>query len=135
MYKVSVSYLNQQHWLYKKSANTSASASGNISIQCYHLLFKSVVLAIQKVGQYVGIGIGIDRPWEISMYKVSISYLNQQCWLYKKSANTSALASGNISIQCYRLLFKSVVSAIQKVSQYVGIGLGEYQYTMSPFVI
>jgi len=60
MYKVSVSYLNQQRWLYKKSANTSASASGNISIQCHRLLFKSVALAIQKVGQYVGIGIGIS---------------------------------------------------------------------------
>jgi len=37
----------------------SASASGNISIQCHPLLFKSVALAIQKIGQYVGIGIGI----------------------------------------------------------------------------
>jgi len=73
------------------------------------------------------------------MYKVSVSYLNQQRWLYKKSANTSALASGNISIQCHRLLFKSVALAIQKVGQYVGIsigiGLGEYQCTRFPLVI
>jgi len=168
MYKVSICYLNQWRWLYKKSANTSASALGNISIQCHHFLFKSVALAIQKVGQYIGIGIGIGlgeyqctrfplviwissvgytknwpirrhrhrhRPRGISMYKVSVSYLNQQHWLYKKSANTSASALGNISIQCHRLLFKSVALAIQKIGQYVGIGLRKYQYTMSPFVI
>jgi len=165
-------YLNQWRRLYKKSANTSALASGNISIQCHHLLFKSVLSAIQKVGQYVGISIGIGlglglgeyqctrfplviwissvgytknwpirrhrhrhQPRGISMYKVSISYLNQQRWLYKKSANTSASALGNISIQCHRLLFKSAVLAIQKIGQYVSIGLRKYQYTMSPFVI
>jgi len=75
----------------------------------------------------------------ISMYKVSVSYLNQQRQLYKKSANMSALALGNISIQCHHLLFKSVVSAIQKIGQYIGIGIsisiGEYQCTRFPLVI
>src|SRR6188768_2569869 len=168
VYNVTVRYLNQWHWLYKKLANTSASASGNISIQCHHSLFKSVALAIQKVGQYVGIGIGIGlgeyqctrfllviqissisytkswpisrhRPRGISVYNVTVCYLNEWCWLYKKSANTSASASasasGNINVQCFRLLFKSAALAIQKIGQYVGIGLGKYQYTMSPFVI
>jgi len=73
------------------------------------------------------------------MYKVSISYLNQQRWLYKKLANTSASASasasGNINVQGFRLLFKSVALAIQKVGQYVGIGLGKYQCTRFPLVI
>jgi len=125
-------YLNQWRQLYKKSANTSASALGNISIQCHHLLFKSVALAIQKVPPYVGISIGIglgeyqctrfplviqisglsytkSRPirWHwpqgISVYSVTVCYLNQRCQLYKKSANTSASASasasGNINVQ------------------------------------
>jgi len=124
------------------SASASASASGDINVQGFRLLFKSVALAIQKVGQYVGIGIGIG----LGEYQYTMSllvYLNQWRQLYKKSANTSASASasasGNISIQCHHLLFKSVASAIQKVGQYVGIGIGtglrKYQYTMLPFVI
>jgi len=68
MHKAPVSYLNQRHRLYKKSANMSASASGNISIQCHHLFFKSVALAIQKVGQYIGIGISIEEyPSPVSL--------------------------------------------------------------------
>jgi len=73
------------------------------------------------------------------MYKVSVCYLNQWRWLYKKSANTSALALAsalvNINVQGFRLLFKSVALAIQKIGQYISIGLGKYQYTMSPFFI
>jgi len=103
MYKVSISYLNQQRQLYK----------------------------IWPIHQH--------QPQEISVYNVTVRYLNQWRWLYKKSANTSASASGNISIQCHRLLFKSVALAIQKVGQYVGIsisiGLGEYQCTRFPLVI
>ena len=103
MYKVSISYLNQQRQLYK----------------------------IRQIHQH--------QPREISVYNVTVRYLNQWRWLYKKLANTLALALasalGNISIQCHRLLFTSVALAIQKIGQYIGIGLGEYQYTMSPFII
>jgi len=128
-------YLNQWRRLYKKSANMLASASGNISIQCHHLLFKSVLSAIQKVGHTKNRPIHRHRPREISVYNVTVFYLNQWRWLYKKSANTSASASGNINVQGFRLLFKSVALAIQKVGQYVGIGLGKYQCTRFPLVI
>jgi len=94
------------------------------------------------------------RPWGISMYKVSISYLNQWCqlykiwpihqhqpreisvynvtvcylnqwrWLYKKSANTLTSASGNISIQCHCSLFKSAASAIQNLANTSALALG-----------
>jgi len=138
MYKVSVSYLNQQPQLYKKSANTSALASGNISIQCHCSLFKSVALAIQKFGPYVGISISIGlREYQCTRFLLVI-YISGLSYT-KKSANTSASASRNISIQCHRSLSKSVALAIQKVGPYVGIGIGiglrEYQCTRFPLVI
>ena len=45
-------------------------------------------------------------PWGISVYNVTICYVNQWCWLYKKLANMSALAlasdSENINVQGFR---------------------------------
>ena len=89
----------------------------------------SVSYLISGVGYTKSWPIRRHRHWGISVYNVTVRYLNQWCRLYK-SRPICRHRHRHQGISMYKVsvsYLNQQCQLYQKVGQYVGIGLGDYQ--------